>query len=487
MNIFVDDPNIPIEEISGAIKKFTEQSPPAELFPITLHPNQYGFLFEELQSDPANLLNPIPFTARRLVRLGASMVDAEPPDPDNDSRIPSGYTYLGQFIDHDITRHSLVPPVGEQTMPLSLEEIRRSVNLRTPGLDLDSLYGPAIESGTSYNVPRDPRNNKKLKLERMAGTPPTPELPRETNPPHPPFIGDRRNDQSLMGSQMHLAFMLAHNRLIDRGESFETARQLLRRHYQWMVVHDYLFKVADPDIVNSVLNGTLNLFDPPDDATFIPLEFSVAGFRFAHSMIRDVYNYNQFFERARLFELFLPGFLVRYHHIPVDWLIDWRRFIDGRNMARRIDAKLARGLTPIAGDGGLLRFGLATLDLLRGYQLRVPTGEAVARRLGEPVLTIADMLEAQAITPEQAELLVQGGFESRTPLWFYVLVEAHVAGTGRLGRVGSKIVASVVIGLARKSKDSYFRIKDWNPTLGTGSRFDLPDLFQLAGVLVNDD
>ena len=88
-----------------------------------------------------------------------------------------------------------------------------------------------------------------------------------------------------------------------------------------------------------------------------------------------------------------------------------------------------------------------------------------------------------AITNEQAQILSEGGFENRTPLWFYVLAEAQASGTGRLGSVGSAIVASVLIGLARKSKDSYLRYKDWTPALGNNGRFELADLLRFAGVL----
>lgn len=489
MTRFTDGPNISLDEIKRATAKFREESPSEAVFPIAPRENRYGFLFEDLQNNPANLLDPKPAanTAARLIRLANAMVDPNPTQLSGDSRIPSAYTYLGQFIDHDISRQSIPgDPVLNETTGPSTAAVVQSTNSRTVALDLDCVYGPAIEHGASYNIPRDLRNIEKLKIERTSTLPTTTELPREQVSPHFALIGDRRNDENLMISQLHLAFLLAHNRLVDEGESFESARQTLRRHYQWMVVNDYLFRIADTDIVNSFLDGRLNAFDPPDDATFMPLEFSAGAFRFAHSMIRDSYNYNGIFERAQLFQLLLPGFLVTYHHIPTDWTIDWKRFIDGRNMARLIDTNLSPGLRPIDdGRGHLFSFGLAGVDLLRGFQLSLPTGQAVAARLGEEQLSTARMLGV--VGTKQAKVLQETGFDKRTPLWFYVLAEARASGLGRLGRVGSKLVASVLIGLARKSRDSYFRVKDWTPTLGTGSRFDLPDLFRFAGVLPNND
>ncbi|NJR57188.1 MAG: hypothetical protein HC768_23305 [Acaryochloris sp. CRU_2_0] len=43
--------------------------------------------------------------AKGLIELGLSMETERPEDTTNnlDSKIPAGYTYLGQFIDHDIT------------------------------------------------------------------------------------------------------------------------------------------------------------------------------------------------------------------------------------------------------------------------------------------------------------------------------------------------------------------------------------------------
>lgn len=489
MTRFADGPNILPGQIANAIEGFRAASTPLAMFPVTPRENRYGFLFEELQTGPNTLLRPEKDTAGHLINLGQSMVEPNPEDSAANSNIPSGYTYLGQLIDHDLTKQSFPKTLrsvpSKDTVPLTLDEIGTILNSRSVGLDLDCIYGPAIELDAAYEVPRDPKNKEKLKLELTAQVPPNPELPRESTPPHRALIGDRRNDENLIISQLHLAFLLAHNKLIDQGETYETARQLLRRHYQWLVINDYLPRICDHEVLKSVLLGDLNLFDPPDDNTSLPLEFSVAAFRFGHSMIRDFYNFNDNFGKAHLFQLLLPGFLNRYHHVPTEWTIDWRRFIDGRNMARRIDTNLAKGLQRLDdGRGRVLPFSLASLDLLKCYMLRVPTGEAVADVLDVPKVSTEEILKL--VSKEQAAAIVAGRFEGQTPLWFYVLVEAQASGTGRLGRVGSSIVASVLFGLARKSKDSYLRIKGWAPTLGTNSRFDLPDLFQLAGLLPNN-
>ena len=479
MTRFNDGPNLSQDELTKVVTDLRRGKPTKAVFPIIQKESRYDFLFADLQLNPANLLDPAPETAEQLIKLGATMVDQPPPNPAFDSDIPSAYTYLGQFIDHDLTRQSLAnqPATSGPIIPLSSDEIRASSNLRTFGLDLDCLYGPAIEPGVAYEIPR---KQNQLATEITAGAPFRPELPREQATPHAALIGDRRNDENLMVSQLHLAFMLAHNKLVAQGADFDQARQELRRHYQWIVINDCLNRIADPVIVGDVWDGKLNLFDPPDDDVFMPLEFAVAAFRFGHTMIRDVYNYNQTFDKVHLFQLLLPGFLVTYHHIPGEWIIDWNRFLDGTNKARRFDTTLARGLLRMEdGQGHVSPFGLATMDLIKGFLLSLPTGEAVARRLG---MEISPNALLEVVTNEQREILKQGVFAGRTPLWFYILAEAQVAGKGRLGPVGSAIVSSVLIGLARKSKDSYLRDPNWKPTLGNKGNFDLSDLFRFAGV-----
>src|SRR5215217_7266264 len=215
---FADLPTLDQDDVIKAIKQLREDDPPppGAMFPIFPAENRYGFLFEDLQTDPANLLRPDCNTVANLIRLGEVMVD-DPSNPKPDSDIPSAYTYLGQLIDHDLTKQffGANPTITDRSMPyvpLRRNEIDSLSNIRTVGLDLDCIYGPAIEVGTSYNIPRDPVNKEKLKLERTAKAPPKPELPREKVSPHYAYIGDRRNDENLMVSQLHLAFLLAHNK-----------------------------------------------------------------------------------------------------------------------------------------------------------------------------------------------------------------------------------------------------------------------------------
>ena len=468
----------------------------------------FDFLFPELQDDPAKLLPRSAATVKRLKELGRTMVD--PGVATGDGKVPAIYTYFGQFVDHDITFETTSFEPSELLdpglAPLPLARIRHELkNLRTASLELDSLYGPP--------APRDPANHSKLlvgKVTKLNGTqvpfkrPPGKgddnDLPREPRNAdklrdRAARIGDPRNDENLIVAQLHLAFLKAHNRLVDQGRSFEEARRLVRQHYQHIVLHDFLKRVADPAIVDRVIARN-RFYDALAEPFFLPLEFTVAGFRFGHTMVRDTYDFNLNFSPASLGLLFtftaLSGQLGDFDTLPDNWIIQWERFLapgGGQNKARKFDTKLADGLFHLQTVTGEIErpadaANLALRNLLRGYGLRMPTGQALAARFGLPVLTPAE-LEAAAASERQAHVLKTSGFLDRTPLWYYLLAESKHHGGQRLGPVASTLVAEVLVGLVRRSHDSILASPGWVPSLPSAKpgTFELADLLRFAKVV----
>ena len=476
----------------------------------------YNFLFPRLQNDPYNLLPEGQTTRDNLVQLGRAMHDT---GDSGDGEMPAVYTYFGQFVDHDITCDMVSAPLPEllspELRPLTHAEMRgRLRNMRTGTLDLDSVYG--------LPAPRDPQDARKVQVGRVDPVPGADILPNlrpagkddendllrmprnetDSKNDRAALIGDPRNDEHAIISQMHVAFLRAHNALVNRGHGFSEASRLLRQHYQFLVLDDFLPRVADAQIVGAILNNGNRIYDGLAEPFFMPLEFSVAAFRFGHSLVRPAYNYNLNFNfsdaqgtrPATLRLLFhlsaFAGGLAGHDTLPENWIIEWERFVgEGEiNRARRLDTKLVEPLfhlrdvtgMPEQGDGARL----AVRNLLRGYLLRIPTGQAVARELGQDPLTPGQIIAASA-SDKQAQALTEAGFLEHTPLWFYLLAEAAHGGGQRLGLVGSVIVAEVLIGLIRRSQDSILRTSGWQPTLrGDGSgQFELPDLLRLAGVL----
>jgi len=504
----------------------------AAVRPVDLQ--DFDFLFPDLQNDPANLLPVAPQTVNNLTRLGRTML-IDPLVPSNgDANIPAAYTYLGQFVDHDITLEtvsaSLPALLDPNLTPLALNDIRATIrNLRNPTLDLDSVYG--------LPAPRDPARPAKMQVglvtalgqnQKPALRPPNKgddnDLPREGRSSvdthdRAALIGDPRNDENTIVAQLHVAFLKAHNALVDQGRNFRQAQRLLRQHYQHIVIHDFLKKrIADPQIVDRILQHGNRVYDALAEPFFLPLEYAVAAYRFGHSMVRARYDFNLNFNTsgepqtfpATLDLLFtftaisgeLGGGVVTeegFDTLPENWIIEWENFVDTGvpfNKARLIDTKLVEPLAHLTNFKGVEELGdgarLAVRNLLRGYLLRLPTGQAVAGALGLAPLTpaeieaVATAVQAPSGQERQVDVLREAGFLNRTPLWYYILAEAAArAGGQHLGPVGSTIVAEVLIGLVRRSSDSILRHRHWTPSLPSAQpgTFELSDLLRFAGVL----
>ena len=479
----------------------------------------FGFLLPDLQNNPENLLPEARATRDNLIKLGKTMRDTGDDVGSGDSNIPAAYTYFGQFVDHDITLDlesaELPELVASNLAPLSLDRIEDELqNARTATLELDSVYGaPAqrvdkeMEIGKVIEVGgRPPDKDDNNDLPRDPQNPGDPEKDRAAR------IGDPRNDENLIVAQMHVAFLRAHNELVRRGARFQEARRRLLRHYQHIVLHDFLKRIVDRRIVNDVINNGNRVYDPDADNTFMPLEFSVAAYRFGHSMVRAEYNFNLNFntskanpdERATLEKLFMftarSGQMVGLDNLPGNWIIQWENLVDANgtfDKARRIDTELVEPLFELKDFQGRTlrgnRGSLAVRNLLRGYLLRMPTGQAVARALRRKLSGVRDIpvlkpgeIRAGAANPEQIQVLEDAGFLERTPLWYYILAEAAVLGNGRrLGPVGGTIVAEVLVGLVRRSEASILRTENWEPSLPSAEpgTFTLNDLLRFAGVL----
>ena len=468
-------------------------------FAVIQEPSPFGYLFPELQT-PETLLPTSRQIRDGLVNLGVTMVEPED-DSTPDSATPSAYTYFGQFLDHDITfeakSDSLANLSDPNLEPLPLEAVADKLkNGRTPSLDLDSVYykpAPRLGSRLGLGVV-SPRGNRPPHKDIANDLPRQPPR-RDPETDRAALIGDFRNDENLIIARLHVAFLRAHNAVAVAGRSFDETRKLLRRHYQWIVVKDFLNRIADPEIVQNVLNKGNRFFRPGVDQLFMPLEFSVAAYRYGHSMIRSSYNYNLNFRgpsAATLKDLFsltaVSGRLGGFDTLPEAWIIEWPNFLDeGTNHARRIDTRLTKELFELQAFGKPMpnEARLPVRNLLRGYLLRLPTGQAVARALGVPVMKPRE-IEAVAATVSEKQLAAVRAcrFSERTPLWYYVLAEAAHRMSSVLGPVGSTIVSEVLIGLVRNSKDSILRGRNWTPTLGTmHGRFTLRDLLKLGGVI----
>lgn len=512
----------------------------------------FDYAFDDVIDDVDSHLPPHDPAAvvQALDELGDRMVEQSDPEPAADSPIPAIYTYWGQFIDHDLTantdRDSAISDITRSDLaPLDPEHVRTNLrNLREPALNLDSVYG----DGPTF--PGQPRTSAadfyigaKLVVGEVATSGAAPiggvfippdgdlrrDLPRVSGTAQ---IGDGRNDENLIIAQFHTAWLRFHNAVVDWVRAnepeldddvavFARARQLTEWHYQWLVVNDYLRTVTVRGTVDDVLAHEDPRFGPRDGDVFMPLEFSVAAFRFGHSMVRRTYDYNRNFGRpglalapnAPFFLLFaftgngtLPPNDRRTlgdsdDRLPFNWVIEWDRFVDkgstfANRYARKIDTVLAPPLADLSNEGNnpnldqiisaLLKH-LARRNLRRGYLLSLPTGQAAAQAMGVAPL---DPDELAADGSDLASALDAGGFRDRTPLWYYILREAEVQARGTtLGELGSRIVCQTIIGHVRHDPSSYLRQEHgWTPdhgvTLPDGRPItSIGDMLRFAGVM----
>jgi hypothetical protein len=510
----------------------------------------FDYLFPNLVTDAANLLpagtpdapSVTVNTVKALNDLGNAMIEQVPTAPN--SSIPPIFTYWGQFVDHDLTAATDNDKViGIDATPLA--PMRPSdvtallANKRNPALNLDSVYGDgpfAAPKAGQVTVPYQAADKAKLELGELDKTngaagvlvPPVNDtkrdLPRENLVAQ---IGDGRNDENLVVAQLHVAFLRFHNSTVDWvranepeftgvGEVFSRARDLVRWTYQWLSVHEYLGAVLHPGSVDQVLASEDDLLGLAGRAKpYMPLEFSVAAFRFGHSMIRGIYDWNRNFgdpgtnfateaSLELLFQFTGTGkFINNAPTLPDNWPAEWDRFVETNSTfpirsARPIDTFLAGPLQDMknqldgtnvdpTSDLGKLLKHLARRNLLRGFRLSIPTGQAMAGALGIPPLTATELTNGIDQTIHAA--LTLGGFVERTPLWFYVLRESEVRNSGTaLGPVGSRIVAETIVGQIRKDPRSYLNQTAWTPSQGV----KLPDgsaitsvekFFRFAGVL----
>jgi hypothetical protein len=389
-------------------------------------PTSYGRLFPELPS----------FTAAQelLFALGreGGLCDCgdSVDEPASLGSVAAGWPFFGQFVAHDIT--------ADRSPPVAHADVARLRNARSPRLNLEGLYGDG-PVGHPFLFQRD--DPAKL-LTGPGGR----DVLR--NSEGTAIIGDPRNDSHVIVSQMHLAFAHAHNAFVDRvrasGEPettvFSAAARELVWHYQTVVLREFLPSLIGAELTDLIMRGDRRYYRP-NDQPFIPLEFADAAYRYGHSQIRHLYRLNSANGAGPIF----PD-LLGFRPVATEHQIDWRNLFDSVGAppaarAKRIDGRLVGALIalPVAltGRTDVQEFhSLAVRDLERGEGVGLPSGEAVARRMGEVVLTPEEIGTAST------------GWSGETPLWYYILREADVReGGNQLGPVGARIVGEVLIGL----------------------------------------
>jgi hypothetical protein len=463
-------------------------------------------------------LPPAQFDDSDLEKLATAMTagpeDRPTPDGEVDSEensgIFAGYTYLGQFIDHDIT---FDPTSQLRHLVTDLADL---VNFRTPRLDLDNLYGRGpgdepflYDSDGIHLLLGDP-------LSGNHHDPGAHDLQR--GPDRRALIGDPRNDENRIVSQLQATMIRFHNRMADvlGATGLDEVRNQVRWHYQWTVINDFLPTIINQATVQKVFphlaKGTSAGQDKPvvtlgplvgDAAThrfFMPVEFSVAAYRFGHSMIRPIYRFNESISRRPIFGTVNDDAadLGGMRKLPDDWAIDWQFFFDigdgavaekspydkimrNPQHAYKIDTSVVGALGALPPSVASNPASLALRNLIRGRDFGLPSGQAVAAEFGESPI---DVVIGKATDEDTRRPIadISAAFSEEAPLWAYVLSEAPVtswreAGAEnrndvpiRLGPVGGRIVGEVFAAMLLADPTSFI-----NASPGFGPHSDVAD------------
>lgn len=431
--------------------------------------------------------------------------DVFSPNNHDNPNMTAGVTFFGQFLDHDVT---LDPrsPLLERSNP------KKTTNFRTAAFDLDSVYGSGPED--SPDLYDTSSGDIKLRVETLPGSDLVSrkgairfDLPRDPN--NNAILGDGRNDENVIISQFHVAMLRFHNAVIDHlradpanaGQSaeriFKMAQRQVRWHYQWIILHEFLPLTIGQERVDDILKKGLRFYEVDKRNPLIPIEFSVSAYRFGHSQVRPSYRLNFGPTGGSPFFAFIfddtqdpnnpdPNDL-RGGKRAARRFVDWQTFFnfgDGNSRPnKQIDSKLSTPLMLLPGSRGAAPGlpadgvqSLASRNLMRHVNFGIPSGQAIARRMGLPVLT-----------PAQLDALRPFDMEKSTPLWFYILKESELMENGlRLGPVGARIVGEVFIGLLKADESSYLATQPkWTPVLPSAApgEFHITDLLTFAGAV----
>lgn len=446
-------------------------------------------------SDPANFVRCLPKQPNQpsdtlLEALAGQIMSLHDtldagPDPEENMFVPAGFTYFGQFIDHDLTFDTTSTFDG--VVPPS--------NFRTPRLDLDCVYGRGpLDEPFMYDPSgafliegdvRDPVTGRK-------------DLPR--NADDRAIIGDPRNDENSIVSQIQAGMIRFHNNLarkisVQTGLAgfplFHAARNQVRWCYQRIIVEDYLPRIVNkhalrtfddermPNSRGLSKNTEAYLLYKPENRAALPLEFGGSIYRFGHSMVRNGYVMQGGAEPVAIFvvdnaedSLVGAGKVIQQHIIQ-----DWRRFFPDSE-----HESLATGETVIPAPGTAAGIGFAnvspadTIDaprlqfayridasvvfplahlpasvasdpppslilrnLRRGKAFLLPSGQELAKaaratRLEDDCLAYRVQVSPVGAEKKQFQYKkIDPALVKATPLWFYILAEAQRPLTRKFG------------------------------------------------------
>ena len=432
-----------------------------------------------------NNLNPLVNTPSDLALLANTMLDPNARGPIQGSTLPAGYTYFGQFVDHDITHDTL------STLNAAAD-LNTLVNEETSLLDLSCLYGVAnnlLDANGLFTIGKNSNGED--------------DLPRDAN--GIAIIGDPRNEENLIIAGLQLAFLKFHNQVITDlkltnpnssvSQLITQARTIVTWHYQWLVVENFLKDLCGPYFSRLFDATGKPIIHPAFQAIYpnIPIEFTGAAYRMGHSMVRNSYYLNANFDQFPIFSPVLPSPLISIpdlrgnRPLPPNETIDWSEFFPlpfnkGFQVTEAFDVFVSDSLfnLPMPSVVADVPNILPLRNLIRGsttYQL--PSGQDLAVALGIPSSEILRastgnlVIQTQNIPSQLPPNLTPNDlfhlttvFGEQTPLFYYCLLDNHLNGFGNgLGSLTSYIIGQTFLCLLVNDPNSYIN-NGFSPVAG---------------------
>ena len=525
--------------LAGPAARAAGASPLPEAAAAAGQQAMFGRMFPDLQ--PFSPDADLPTALGDLATLADAMLE---PGGGVDTTKGAIYTYLGQFLDHDVTLDLQPQPSaffsfsGSGKRAVLLDPSGAPVpDFESKKLDLSQIYGGGPDAspqlydtdGIHFLVPKNVNG--------------VVDLPRRDD--GTAIIVETRNDENQITSQLHVALLLFHNAVADAmGTKFARTRKIVTQYYQWVVLHDFMPTMFGQATIDSLRAGNHRVYDPGAEVArpIMPVEFSSAAYRFGHSMIRNAYSINPTLSpnnkpsRNTLFTGVggatgpagdgLVSDLHGGYPLPASHVIDWGNFaaglfnpatagqslqvfkqigggdglhMIGQSMFGQPDGQPLKGTgagLPIGGPSGAAPSGsnsIAYRDLVRGLFYLLPSGQDVAAAYG-----ITPIAPTTVIDPSVAP-----GFANGTPLWFYVLYETYAQNTGSpvindfdntgtagdftqvsLGPVGARICTDVFLRLLNIAGLGVLsgRFQPAPPIAPVAGQFGIEDLLVFAGV-----
>jgi hypothetical protein len=289
---------------------------------------------------------------------------------DENFNMPAGYTYLLQFVAHDLVQsvsslavagHGRIALNNGRTAPLRLEAIyndgpQNSPLLYEPDPADRTAPGPSLRLG-----PLDTRQPCPFRdLARVDLMKAITDVSRQVAQKEPSnesssmrlrdvLVGDARNDDNAILSQLTVVFHLLHNGLVrwteenvapeahvDGGDKPEI---VIDRFYFARMASTLIFRnILRRDLMERLLHpGVLCLYKsatPPKIFKFkgkMPLEFTHGALRVCHVMLREGYRLNQ---QSPIFDLkaVLTRNSANYDSVsmpmPESWAVAWSHFFN---------------------------------------------------------------------------------------------------------------------------------------------------------------